>query len=273
MFDNELYNLEFLMDMNNMADIWTGRDPYSMSSDNTFEEELTPDSSPQQSWPDIKPSAPILADYKVNMVPMEAHPDMVGMFSQGENTANNRAFFPDELSYYGADGIVNVPIPGWMPSFQPAIGHMQPQLNGMFQSYNPHMQPRTMPPTQNLGMRPSMPIKPSNTTNHINDHRYVQLMPSGKRFAWSQELHESFVSAYESLGESATPKKIMLAMRSAGAPMDGLTRLKVASHFQKYLQKIGRKNCSRKQGRSGPALFAMGFNGGQNELSLSTLSS
>lgn len=53
-----------------------------------------------------------------------------------------------------------------------------------------------------------------------------------KRFVWSAELHMHFVRAYETLGNNATPKKVMCRMKLNGAQMDGLTRIKVASHFQ-----------------------------------------
>jgi len=267
MTDNEFYNLDFLMDLNHM-DIWMGRDPYTMSSDTSFEEEeLTPDSSPEQTWPDIG----LTGDYKLNrpLGIVETAPQ-----TQDFNTESvSRTFYPEELFY---NPELMVPLPQW-PSNNMQMSQ-QPQQPAMFQQYAPIQQQARFSQQQQpiLRQHPNLNtntihVKPSNSNTIINDQRFVQLMPSGKRFAWSQELHESFVSAYESLGESATPKKIMVAMRSAGAQMEGLTRLKVASHFQKYLQKIGRKNCSRRQ-RSGPALFTMGFNGHQ-ELSNVTLSS
>jgi SHAQKYF class myb-like DNA-binding protein len=53
-----------------------------------------------------------------------------------------------------------------------------------------------------------------------------------KRFVWSSELHTHFVRAFETLGSAATPKKVMCRMKLNGADMEGLTRIKVASHFQ-----------------------------------------
>eukprot|EP01117_Protostelium_nocturnum_P011578 TRINITY_DN4201_c0_g1_i1.p1 TRINITY_DN4201_c0_g1~~TRINITY_DN4201_c0_g1_i1.p1 ORF type:complete len:325 (+),score=61.68 TRINITY_DN4201_c0_g1_i1:451-1425(+) len=98
--------------------------------------------------------------------------------------------------------------------------------------------------------RPSWPVHIDARSNNWGVSKECQ-----RRFAWSQELHDQFVKAYESLGDNATPKKIMIAMRSAGANMEGITRLKVASHFQKYLQKIGRKGQPKKAGSSIPAIF------------------
>mmetsp|Transcript_27318 Transcript_27318/g.38504 ORF Transcript_27318/g.38504 Transcript_27318/m.38504 type:complete len:274 (+) Transcript_27318:174-995(+) len=81
--------------------------------------------------------------------------------------------------------------------------------------------------TQKLNFRStSVPEKPKTQT---------------KRFEWTTELHDHFVKACELLGDSATPKKIMVMMEKSGAVSEGLTRLKVASHFQKYQQKTGRK--------------------------------
>ncbi|CAF2127047.1 unnamed protein product [Brassica rapa] len=60
---------------------------------------------------------------------------------------------------------------------------------------------------------------------------------ANSRVVWSQQLHERFLDAVEHLGiNHAVPKRIMEFM-----DVDGLTRVEVASHLQKYrlyLQKM-----------------------------------
>eukprot|EP00171_Calliarthron_tuberculosum_P013513 IDg13513t1 len=55
-----------------------------------------------------------------------------------------------------------------------------------------------------------------------------------KRLKWTDELHQKFLSAIEDVGtETAVPKALMLAM-----DVPGLTRENIASHLQKYRQRV-----------------------------------
>jgi len=62
---------------------------------------------------------------------------------------------------------------------------------------------------------------------------------SKQRISWTQELHSAFLRAYDTLGDEATPKKIMFIMRAQGVCMKSITRLKVASHLQRHEKKLG----------------------------------
>ncbi|KAG7588276.1 Myb domain plants protein [Arabidopsis suecica] len=68
----------------------------------------------------------------------------------------------------------------------------------------------------------------------IEDPEIVQESPTRKnhgRFVWSHELHQKFLNSIEQLGgnDKAIPKKILADMN-----VEGLTRLNVATHLQKY---------------------------------------
>jgi SHAQKYF class myb-like DNA-binding protein len=52
-------------------------------------------------------------------------------------------------------------------------------------------------------------------------------------------VHQVFVDAIEAMKDSATPKKILLFMKDSGIKSNKLTRLRVASHLQKYARKTG----------------------------------
>ena len=49
------------------------------------------------------------------------------------------------------------------------------------------------------------------------------------RIIWTQEMHQRFLVVIASLGSNAAPSKILQAMN-----VIGLTRIHVASHFQRY---------------------------------------
>ena len=49
------------------------------------------------------------------------------------------------------------------------------------------------------------------------------------RVVWTEEMHARFLQIIRCLGREATPSKILLYMN-----VIGLTRLQVASHYQKY---------------------------------------
>eukprot|EP01117_Protostelium_nocturnum_P003962 TRINITY_DN15238_c0_g1_i2.p1 TRINITY_DN15238_c0_g1~~TRINITY_DN15238_c0_g1_i2.p1 ORF type:complete len:199 (+),score=62.20 TRINITY_DN15238_c0_g1_i2:238-834(+) len=61
--------------------------------------------------------------------------------------------------------------------------------------------------------------------------------PKKTRYVWSQELHESFLRAMQSLGDRATAKGVMTIMKEEGADMSTLTRIRVANHIQTYRTK------------------------------------
>ncbi|CAE5962614.1 unnamed protein product [Arabidopsis arenosa] len=68
----------------------------------------------------------------------------------------------------------------------------------------------------------------------IEDPEIVQESRTRKnhgRFVWSHELHQKFLNSIEQLGgnDKAIPKKILADMN-----VEGLTRLNVATHLQKY---------------------------------------
>jgi len=70
------------------------------------------------------------------------------------------------------------------------------------------------------------------------------------RFLWSKSLHSIFIDAYTSLEANQiipTPKKVMNVMRDMKAPMEGLTRVKVASHLQKYQKRKGKLQTGHKE--------------------------
>eukprot|EP01117_Protostelium_nocturnum_P014461 TRINITY_DN5501_c0_g1_i3.p1 TRINITY_DN5501_c0_g1~~TRINITY_DN5501_c0_g1_i3.p1 ORF type:complete len:189 (+),score=36.42 TRINITY_DN5501_c0_g1_i3:194-760(+) len=63
---------------------------------------------------------------------------------------------------------------------------------------------------------------------------------TGKRFAWSPELHNHFEEAMKTLGDTATAKNVMLLMEQNGADVSGLTRIRVANHMQHHLSRKNR---------------------------------
>ena len=63
---------------------------------------------------------------------------------------------------------------------------------------------------------------------------YVQ--KRNKRTIWTREMHERFVYCMQILGESAAPSKILGLLN-----IKGLTRVQVASHYQKYKKSLASK--------------------------------
>lgn len=66
----------------------------------------------------------------------------------------------------------------------------------------------------------------------LGGHRPLRSVVQQLQVEWTQELHERFVNAVETLGaDKAVPSKILEHM---GPIAVGLTRQNVASHLQKY---------------------------------------
>ena len=75
-------------------------------------------------------------------------------------------------------------------------------------------------------------MKPAKPNSKIAFPTPIKASKSNNRVVWTPEMDMRFLIVAEFLGEQATPAKILPCLNIVG-----LTRIQVASHFQKYKSK------------------------------------
>eukprot|EP01117_Protostelium_nocturnum_P000044 TRINITY_DN10132_c0_g1_i1.p1 TRINITY_DN10132_c0_g1~~TRINITY_DN10132_c0_g1_i1.p1 ORF type:complete len:194 (+),score=50.24 TRINITY_DN10132_c0_g1_i1:120-701(+) len=90
-----------------------------------------------------------------------------------------------------------------------------------------------------LGLSPNSTEEPdiSIQIDPRTDEKLKRLPQKKKRrdrFVWSQELHSQFEVAVESLGESATARKVLDLMENRGVDTSTLNRVRVANHMHHW---------------------------------------
>jgi SHAQKYF class myb-like DNA-binding protein len=98
--------------------------------------------------------------------------------------------------------------------------------------------------------KPSQILARARTKEPESDNLTRVARNTRKHVIWTDELHTRFLQAVDTLGNNATPSKILKEME-----VTGLTRENVASHLQKYRKKT-KKLLFQNQQLDGNLIFA-----------------